>query len=147
MVAFKVLFCLLCIRQTFKNSAQRARKNTSDFTQLERGHLGLLRKSEYKKKLLVALTALETELVVARWEGQGKEQLGSLQQICTHTAIFKMDKQQSHTVQHREFCSILCGSLDEREVLGKMNTYICVAESPCYAPETITTLLISYAPI
>ena len=29
--------------------------------------------TEYKQKLLVALTALETELVVARWEGQGKE--------------------------------------------------------------------------
>ena len=40
---------------------------------------------------------------------------------------------------------MLCGSLDEREVLGKMNTSICVAESLCYEPETITALVISYA--
>ena len=31
-----------------------------------------------------------------------------------HTAIFKMDNQQGPTVQHRELCSVLCGSLDGR---------------------------------
>ena len=30
---------------------------------------------------------------------------------------------------------------------GRMDTYICVAESLFYPPETITTLLISYTPI
>ena len=34
-----------------------------------------------------------------------------------------------------------CGSLDERGV------YICMAELLCYAPETITTLLIGYTPV
>ena len=44
----------------------------------------------------------------------------------------------------QEFCSVLCGSLDERGVWGKSGyTYICVAESLCRPPETIT-LLISY---
>ena len=33
-----------------------------------------------------------------------------------HIAIFKMDNQQGPTVQHRELCSMLCGSLHERGV-------------------------------
>ena len=42
---------------------------------------------------------------------------------------------------------MLRSSLDGRGVLGRMNTCICVAESPHYSPETITTLLIGYTPI
>ena len=62
-----------------------------------------------------------------------------------HTAIFKMDNQQGPTVQHRELCWMLCGSLDGRGVWGRMNTYICVAlHCP---PGTITALLISYTPM
>ena len=65
--------------------------------------------------------------------------------ICTlHvcTAIFKMDNQQRPTVEHGELCSMLCGSLDGREVWGRMDTCICIcmAESLCSSPETITTL-------
>ena len=33
-------------------------------------------------------------------------------------AIFKMDNQQGPTVQHRELCSMLCDSLDERGVMA-----------------------------
>ena len=29
-----------------------------------------------------------------------------------HTATFKMENQQGPTVEHRELCSVLCGSLD-----------------------------------
>ena len=59
-----------------------------------------------------------------------------------HTAIFKMDHQQRPTVELRELCSVLCGSLDGRGVWGRMDTRICMAESlPC-SPETVTTLLI-----
>ena len=47
------------------------------------------------------------------------------------------------TVGHRELCSMLCGSLDGRGVWGRMDTRICMAESLCCSPETITTLLIS----
>ena len=35
------------------------------------------------------------------------------------------------------------GTLDRRGVLGRMDTRICVAESLCCSPETITALLIS----
>ena len=37
-----------------------------------------------------------------------------------HSAVFKIDKQQGHTGEHREPCSILCGSLDGRGVWGRM---------------------------
>ena len=57
--------------------------------------------------------------------------------------IFKMNNQQEPTVQHRELCSMLCASLDGRGAWGRMDTCICLAESLCCSPETITTLLIS----
>ena len=63
---------------------------------------------------------------------------------CTHTATFKMDNQQGPTVEHRELCSMLCGSLDGRGVWGRMDTSVCVAESLHCSPETITALLIGY---
>ena len=42
---------------------------------------------------------------------------------------------------------MVCGSLDRRGVWGRTDTCKCMAESLCYAPETITTLLISYTQI
>jgi len=42
---------------------------------------------------------------------------------------------------------MLCGSLDERGVLGKMDTCICMAKSLCCQHGIITTLLIGYTPI
>jgi hypothetical protein len=42
---------------------------------------------------------------------------------------------------------MLGGRLDGRGVWGRMDTCICVAESLCCSPETITTLLIRYTPI
>ena len=62
-------------------------------------------------------------------------------------SLFKMDNQQGPIVQHRELCSVLCGSLDGRGVWGRMDTRIHMAESLCCAPETITTLLIGYTAI
>ena len=57
---------------------------------------------------------------------------------------FKLEKRKCFP---RELCSMLCGSLDGRDVWGRMDTCIFRAESlPC-PPETITTLLISYIPI
>ena len=58
-----------------------------------------------------------------------------------------MDNQQGPTIQHRELCSMLCGSLDWMGVWGRMDTRTCMAESLCCPPETITTLLISYTPM
>ena len=37
--------------------------------------------------------------------------------------------------------------VDGRGVWGRKDTYICMAESLCCPPETITTLLFSYTPI
>ena len=42
---------------------------------------------------------------------------------------------------------MLHGSLDGRGVWGRMDTCMCMAESLCCPPETITTLLISYTMI
>ena len=39
---------------------------------------------------------------------------------------------------------MLCAKLGGREVWGRMDTCICMAESLPYPPETITTVLISY---
>ena len=58
-----------------------------------------------------------------------------------------MDNQQGPIVKHRELCSVLCGSLDERGVWERMDTCICMAESLCCPPETIKTLLTGYNPI
>ena len=62
----------------------------------------------------------------------------------SNMAILKMDDQQGPTVQHRELCSMLCGSLDGRGVGGRMDTRVCMAEFLCCLPESITTLLIGY---
>ena len=35
-------------------------------------------------------------------------------------------------------CSMLCGSLDGKRVWGRVDTYICMAESFCRPPETVT---------
>ena len=45
------------------------------------------------------------------------------------TAIFKMNNQQGPTVQHMELCSVLCGSLGGREIWGRMDICIRMAES------------------
>ena len=64
-----------------------------------------------------------------------------------HIAVFKKDDQQGPTVEQRELCSMLCGSLDGRGVWGRMDTCICMAESLHCSPETITMLLICYTSI
>ena len=48
------------------------------------------------------------------------------------TAVFNMGNQQGPTVKHRELCSMLCGSLDGRELWGRMDTCICMTESLSY---------------
>ena len=50
-------------------------------------------------------------------------------------------------LEHRELCSMLCGSLDGTGVWGRMDTCIYMADFLCCSPETTTTLLISYTPI
>ena len=65
----------------------------------------------------------------------------------SHTAIFKVNKEQGPTVEPMKLCPVLCGSLDGRGVWGTIDTSVCRAESLHSSPESITILLISYIPI
>ena len=58
-----------------------------------------------------------------------------------------MDNQQRLIVKDMEFCSMLCARLTGRGIWGRINTSICMAESLCCSPETITALLIGSTPI
>ena len=84
--------------------------------------------------------------MVARGKDGGRDSWGAGNGHI-RTAIFKMDNQQGPTVQHRELSSIVCDSLDGRGVWRRMDTWICMADSLWYSPETVTALLIGYAPI
>ena len=46
-------------------------------------------------------------------------------------------------LEHMELCSVPCGSLDRRGVLGRMATWISMVESLCCSPETTTTVLVN----
>ena len=61
-----------------------------------------------------------------------------------HTAMFKTDNQRGPAVQHRELCSVLCGSLDGSEVWGRMDVCIFMAEFLCCSPETVRTLFVNW---
>ena len=68
---------------------------------------------------------------------EGRDSLGVWDGY-VHTAIFKMENQQGPTVERREPCSVLRGSLDGRGVWRRMGTCTCMAESLHCSPETIT---------
>ena len=55
--------------------------------------------------------------------------------------IFNMENQQGLTVQYKELCSMLSGSLGRGRIWGRMDTVLCMAESLCCPPETITWLI------
>ena len=55
---------------------------------------------------------------------------------------FKWITNKDLLLNYREFCSMLCGSLDGRGVWGRIDTCICVAESLHSSPKTTTALLI-----
>ena len=67
----------------------------------------------------------------------GKGELGSWDGH-VHAAILKMDQQQRPAVEHRDLCSMLCGSLDGRGARGRMDTCVWMADSLRCPPETIT---------
>jgi len=58
-----------------------------------------------------------------------------------------MENQQGPAGQHRELCSVPCGSLGGRGVWERMDTCVCMAESFHSPLETVTTLFIGYNPI
>ena len=53
----------------------------------------------------------ENELTVARGKEGGRDSQG-VWDGHGHTAVFHMENQQGPAVQHRELCSVSCGSLD-----------------------------------
>ena len=56
----------------------------------------------------------------------------------TCTLLCKMDNQQGPRIQHMTLCSVLCSSLDGGG-WGRLDTCICMADSFCCSPETIST--------
>ena len=67
--------------------------------------------------------------------------------INMHTLLYlKYKPTRSYCVAQGMLLSVI-GSLDRSRVWGRMDTCICMADSLCCPPETITTLLIGYAPI
>ena len=59
-----------------------------------------------------------------------------------HIAIFKMNNQKGPSVPLMKLCSLLCGSLDGRGACGRMDPWICAAESLHCSPGTITKLIV-----
>ena len=88
------------------------------------------------------LKDLEKELVVVKvGEGTVREF-----RMDVSTLLCVLVKPTRTYVQCRELCSVSCTSLDGRGAWRRMDSCICMAESLCYLPETITAWLISYIP-
>ena len=62
--------------------------------------------------------------------------------VCNEVQMFAVKNRKN--VLCRELCLVLCGSLDGKGVWGKMDKCICMAESVCCPPQTITTLSTDY---
>ena len=75
--------------------------------------------------------------------GRGEEATISEFGMDRYTLLhFKWITNKDLLLNYREFCSMLCGSLDGRGVWGRIDTCICVAESLHSSPKTTTALLI-----
>ena len=78
--------------------------------------------------------------------GRGEEAIISEFGMDRYTLLyFKWITNKDLLLNYREFCSMLCGSLDGRGVWGRMDTCTCVPESLRSSPKTITALLIGGA--
>ena len=62
--------------------------------------------------------------------------------VCNEVQLFAVKNRKN--VLCRELCLVLCGSLDGKGVWGKMDKCICMAESVCCPPQTITALSTDY---
>ena len=98
------------------------------------GHIGRADKHGFKSVCTLRVNLwLPGEMYGARdsegvWDGH------------IHTAIFKMGNQQGPAVWHRGLRSVSWGSLGGRAVWERTDTGVCLAESFCCPPETITIL-------
>ena len=61
--------------------------------------------------------------------------------------IYKVDKQQGPTVQHRELYSILCNGLYGKESEKRLDICIRITDSLCCTAESNTILSINSTPI
>lgn len=55
-------------------------------------------------------------------------------------AVFKMGHQKGPAVEHRELCSVSCGSLGGSGVWGRKDSLTHMTESLCCALETVTLI-------
>ena len=78
------------------------------------------------------------------WVCRGRRGNQGLWDGPVHTVIYKMDNHQGPT--HGTLLPVMCQP-DGSGVWGRMDTFLCMAESLCCSSETITTLLISYTPV
>ena len=62
--------------------------------------------------------------------------------VCNEVQMFAVKNREN--VLCRELCLVLHGSLDGKGVWGKMDKCICMAESVCCPPQTITALSTAY---
>ena len=62
--------------------------------------------------------------------------------ILKHTTIFKMDNQQGPITEQKELYSMYVATLMGGEFGERVDTCICMADSLCCFPETITTLFV-----
>ena len=63
--------------------------------------------------------------VITLWFPGGRKRVRDSQGVWDghgHTAVFNVESQQGPAGQHRGLCSVSCGSLDGREVWGRMGT-------------------------
>ena len=72
-----------------------------------------------------------------------RDRLGALDWH-VHTAIFRIDKQQGPTMQHRDHCSVLCDDLNGKQIWQRIDAFICISGSLCCTSETNTPLLVNY---
>ena len=91
------------------------------------------------------LTDLEKDLPLPG--GRGKAGIVRESGMDLYTLLYLKWITNKFLLYRTELCSMLLDNLDGREVRGRMDTCMCMAESLCSSPETITMLLISYTPI
>ena len=79
---------------------------------------------------------------------KGKDGVGGINlESGINAAVYKMDKQQWPTVQHREPYSIFCNNLYEKKIWKRLDICVCITESVCCTSETNTALWINYTPV
>ena len=83
-------------------------------------------------------------MIAGGWGRIGREGIVRELGMDMYTLLYLKRITKDLLYKHREFCSMLCASLNGRGVWGRMDIRIYMAESFNCPPENITTLLIGY---